>query len=225
MSTQLLDHGRALQMMAEGMAPKDVAQAFGVSADYVRRVRKSSLAKDVIEVPAWVPTQYVEDYRIIAVEDGEEDAAAYVRRKKRGNILPVDEVRHELQIAAPALAVTREAYLQAMADLKPAEHSVRSIIRIVAAVTGKTVSEVISHQREFDVTRARHIAMYICIRSFDLSLKQISRHFGNRDHTTMIYAKSRVAAVMDSHDLTWSDDAVALTQSIWNVDWRARKAA
>lgn len=225
MSGYKVDHEEALSLLRDGVPPKEVAAAYGSGLSVIYWLQKKAEIEQPIEVPRWVPKEYVEDYQIIAEEDGEEAAAAYVRRKKRGNVQKLDEVKHEVQIAAPDLRITREAYLAAMAELKPSEQSVRSAIRITAAVTGKTIQQIASPERTYDITRARHIAVYIAARSTDLSNAQIGRHFGDRDHTSLIHAKKRVAAVMTAHGIEWSEDAVKLAQSLWNVDWRARKAS
>ena len=40
----------------------------------------------------------------------------------------------------------------------------------------------------------RHIAMYLCRQMTDKSFPQIARAFGDRDHTTVIYACRKIAA-------------------------------
>lgn len=52
--------------------------------------------------------------------------------------------------------------------------------------------EIISLRRDKLACRARHIAMYLCKALTGASLPMIGRHFGDRDHTTVINAIQRV---------------------------------
>jgi chromosomal replication initiator protein len=50
--------------------------------------------------------------------------------------------------------------------------------------------------RQQAVALARQIAMHICRELTDLSLPKIGAHFGNRDHTTVMYATKKISAQM-----------------------------
>ena len=50
--------------------------------------------------------------------------------------------------------------------------------------------------RQQAVALARQIAMHICRELTDLSLPKIGTHFGNRDHTTVMYATKKISAQM-----------------------------
>jgi chromosomal replication initiator protein len=50
--------------------------------------------------------------------------------------------------------------------------------------------------RQQAVALARQIAMHICRELTDMSLPKIGTHFGNRDHTTVMYATKKISAQM-----------------------------
>jgi chromosomal replication initiator protein len=66
----------------------------------------------------------------------------------------------------------------------------RSIVKAVADYYEVNPYALTSHRREAYVTRARHVAFYLC-RHFGASYYAIARHFG-RDHSTVIAGVRRV---------------------------------
>jgi len=73
--------------------------------------------------------------------------------------------------------------------------------RIVAAVAEKfsVKSDVLCGQRRTrDIVLPRQIAMYLARTLTDLSLVEIGRMFGNRDHSTVVYACERVGAMISA---------------------------
>ena len=66
--------------------------------------------------------------------------------------------------------------------------SIDTVQRIVAAGFGVRVADLKSARRSRPVVRARHMAMFLCREHTGHSLPVIGRHFGKRDHTTVMYA-------------------------------------
>ena len=56
--------------------------------------------------------------------------------------------------------------------------------------------EIVGSGRQQAVALARQIAMHICRELTDLSLPKIGMHFGNRDHTTVMYATKKISSQM-----------------------------
>jgi hypothetical protein len=76
------------------------------------------------------------------------------------------------------------------------ETPIARIKRITAAEFRIPVDEMVSARRSREVARPRQVAMYICKRLTPRSLPDIGRHFGNRDHTTVIHAVRTVERIM-----------------------------
>ena len=79
--------------------------------------------------------------------------------------------------------------------------TIAAIQRHVAAHYGLTVNDLVSARTARDVTRKRHIAMWLCRRFTPLPATVIGNHFGRRDHTTVLSAwkglEARMAAEAD----------------------------
>ncbi len=86
-------------------------------------------------------------------------------------------------------------------DIAPVhEETVIAPIEIINAVSSYykiTPDEIYGNSRTAAIAMARQIAMYICREQTNLSLPKIGQIFGNRDHTTVMYANRRVAEWMN----------------------------
>jgi len=70
------------------------------------------------------------------------------------------------------------------------------IIAATSAYYKITQEEITGSGRQAAIALARQIAMHICRELTDLSLPKIGTHFGNRDHTTVMYATKKISAQM-----------------------------
>ncbi|WP_372490599.1 chromosomal replication initiator protein DnaA [Nocardioides bruguierae] len=66
------------------------------------------------------------------------------------------------------------------------------IIAQTAAYFGLSIDELTGPSRGRHLVMARQIAMYLCRELTDLSLPKIGAEFGNRDHTTVMYADRKI---------------------------------
>lgn len=87
------------------------------------------------------------------------------------------------------------------------------IMNSVAAHYGLTVDDLSGNSRVAHIATARQVAMYICREQTNLSLPKIGQLFGNRDHTTVMYAAKKIAESM-SIDRTIYNTVTDLTDTI-----------
>jgi chromosomal replication initiator protein len=73
-----------------------------------------------------------------------------------------------------------------------------SIQKIVAKHFGVRLSDLRSKKRTKLLTLPRHVAMYLCRRLTNLSLIDIGRDFGRKDHTTVIHACNKIEESMQN---------------------------
>ncbi|MBN8424878.1 chromosomal replication initiator protein DnaA [Microbacterium esteraromaticum] len=70
------------------------------------------------------------------------------------------------------------------------------IITSTAAYFKLTVDDLYGSSRSQQIATARQIAMYLCRERTSLSLPKIGQLFGNRDHTTVMYACKKISELM-----------------------------
>jgi chromosomal replication initiator protein len=72
------------------------------------------------------------------------------------------------------------------------EITAAAIIAQTAAYFGVSIEELTGPSRGRHLVTGRQIAMYLCRELTDLSLPKIGAQFGNRDHTTVMYADRKI---------------------------------
>ena len=75
--------------------------------------------------------------------------------------------------------------------------SIAAIQNRVARQFGVRVADIRSDRRGQAIVWPRHVAMWLCRELTPHSLPQIARHFGGRDHTTVMYAIRRIEDRME----------------------------
>ncbi len=96
-------------------------------------------------------------------------------------------------------AITLESAQEVLHDILKAHDrrvTIEEIQKRVAEHWGLRVTDMTSSRRARTVARPRQVAMYLAKQFTDRSLPEIGRMFGNRDHTTVMHAVSRVAELM-----------------------------
>jgi chromosomal replication initiator protein len=66
--------------------------------------------------------------------------------------------------------------------------TIGQIQRVVAEHFGVFPSDLASEKREKRICYPRHVAMYLCKELLGVSLKQIAKAFGKRNHSSVLYA-------------------------------------
>jgi chromosomal replication initiator protein len=79
---------------------------------------------------------------------------------------------------------------------EPAVVSIERIQELVCDRFGVTMSELKSERRSQSIVYPRQVAMYLSRELTDSSLPKIGKHFGGRDHTTVIHATSKIARLI-----------------------------
>jgi chromosomal replication initiator protein len=86
-------------------------------------------------------------------------------------------------------------------DLIGPKRKIISLDEIEAAVATKfhvKVSDMKSKRRSKTLVHPRQIAMYLCRELTDASFPEIGRHFGGKDHTTIMHACKQIARARES---------------------------
>jgi chromosomal replication initiator protein len=91
--------------------------------------------------------------------------------------------------------------------------SIEDIQKRVAEHYNIRLTDMSSARRARSVARPRQVAMYLAKHLTQRSLPEIGRRFGNRDHTTVMHAVSRVAELM-AEDAAFAEDVSLLRKML-----------
>jgi chromosomal replication initiator protein len=127
-----------------------------------------------------------------------DDVLDYIARNCRSNVRELEGAVIKL-LAYSSLTrreVTHELAKEALGGVLrggPAVEMTADLIRTkVATEWGVSIEGLTSKRRTKDLTVPRQVAMYLMRDLLDLSLVEIGRHFGGRDHSTVIHAVNKV---------------------------------
>ncbi|MBI0433008.1 chromosomal replication initiator protein DnaA [Roseomonas sp. KE0001] len=112
--------------------------------------------------------------------------------------------------------VTLESAQEVLHDILRAHDrrvTIEEIQRKVAEHYNIRLTDMSSARRARNVARPRQVAMYLAKQLTSRSLPEIGRRFGNRDHTTVMHAVSRVAELMQA-DSTFAEDVELLRRML-----------
>ena len=112
--------------------------------------------------------------------------------------------------------VTLEATQEVLHDILKAQDrrvTIEEIQRKVADHCNIRLTDMSSPRRARAVARPRQIAMYLAKQLTSRSLPEIGRKFGNRDHTTVMHAVSRVTELMEL-DASFAEDVELLRRML-----------
>lgn len=92
-----------------------------------------------------------------------------------------------------SLQSAEEALRDVISPDKQHEVTPSYIINVVADHFGVKVEDILSKKRNAEITLPRQIAMYLCREMTDISLNEIGAALGNKDHTTIMYGRDKIA--------------------------------
>ena len=150
------------------------------SPDYETRIailRRKTLSENIIvpdEVIEYIASNFISNIRILQ--------GALIRIIAYASLIDGDIT----------LKLTENVLKDIINKQKEPEISIPIIINIVAKYFSITPKEMTSKTRSRDITYPRQIAMYISRKSTNTSLPKIGKHFGGRDHTTVIHACDKI---------------------------------
>jgi chromosomal replication initiator protein len=109
--------------------------------------------------------------------------------------------RIDVEFARSVLASTLPARQQPV--------SVEDVVRAVCHHFNLRSSDLLGKDRHRSVAQARHVAIYLCRQRLKCSYPELGRHFGHRDHTSVMHAVKKVEALRASDpDLRGHIDAI-----------------
>ncbi len=88
------------------------------------------------------------------------------------------------------------------------------IIQTVAEHYGISMADIAGNKRNNEIVIPRQIAMYLCRKMTDVSLKSIGNLLGKRDHTTIINGEKKIEAELKSNNASIKNNIDIITKKI-----------
>lgn len=84
-----------------------------------------------------------------------------------------------------------------LSDAAERRITVQLVQKVVARHYGMTTQQLLERTRRHAIARPRQVAMFLACRMTHASLPDIGQRFGGFDHTTIMYARDRIAALTE----------------------------
>lgn len=97
----------------------------------------------------------------------------------------------------PSLNVAKRAIKDIINDNKPLGVTIENIINEVSRTFDVSAGDIRSDKRNANISQARQVAIYIVEQVTGLPLKTIGNEFGNKHHSTIIYALKEINAKLE----------------------------
>lgn len=98
----------------------------------------------------------------------------------------------DMEGSKPTIGVAKKAISDIINDNQPLPVTVENIIAEVSRTFDVTPADIRSDKRSSNISLARQVAIYIVDQVTGLSLKAIGNEFGNKHHSTIIYALKEI---------------------------------
>ena len=132
-----------------------------------------------------------------------DDVIEYIANRLKANIRQLEGVVKKLKAQSQLYGekVTINIAQKTISDIlnndQPPPLTVEKIIDEVARTFGVTSEDIRSSKRNSNISNARQIAIYAVREITDLSMNVIGEEFGNRDHSTIVYAIKQIEKNMN----------------------------
>lgn len=123
-----------------------------------------------------------------------QDVVQYVAEKIKTNIRQLEGAVKKINAlvniegASINIAMAQNAIKDIMNDSRPVSSIVSNIISETSRTFGIPQNDITSKKKDAKTAKARQVAIYIVREITDLTQKEISEYFGNRDRTTILYS-------------------------------------
>jgi chromosomal replication initiator protein len=149
-----------------------------------------------------------------------EDVAFFIAKHVRSNIRELEGAlkRVDAYSRFHKRAISVELAKEALKDLLASQNkqvSIENIQKTVAEFYRIKISDLLSKKRTRIIARPRQVAMCLARELTQLSLPEIGSAFGDRDHTTVLYACKAIDSLRNS-DTAFNADFNLLNQTLRN---------
>lgn len=147
-----------------------------------------------------------------------DEVAEFIANRLKSNIRQLEGAVKKLKAlkslagSSPSISMAQTVIRDILTDDQPIPITVEKIIAEVSNVYGVTPEDIRSNKRASQISTARKIAIYLVREITELPLASIGMEFGNRDHSTIVYAVNNVTASLKTdHSLRDTIETIAKT--------------
>ncbi len=131
-----------------------------------------------------------------------DDIVNFMANKLKRNIRQLEGAVKKMKVykllsgSNPNMSVAQNVIKEILNENQPVDITIDKIIEEVAKTYNVSAEDIRSKKRTGPVSAARQAAIYVTREITQISMKQIGQEFGNRDHTTIVYALKQVEQLM-----------------------------
>jgi len=136
----------------------------------------------------------------------DEEVIKYIATNIKSNIRELEGAFNKIIAFARLnkVELTQESAEEALKDViypnKAKEITPTLIINVVAEHFGVRAEDITSKKRNSEFVLPRQVVMYLCRDLIDISLVNIGKLLGKKDHTTVIHGINKITAEMDNNE-------------------------
>ncbi len=134
-----------------------------------------------------------------------QDVAIFIASNIKSNIRELEGLL--LRIIAYSTFTHREINLELAKEVlkeftynKTKNFTIPTIIKTVSTHFNVKVPDLKSRKRSRDISVPRQIAMYLCREYTKASLPEIGKHFGGKDHTTVLFSHKKITKMVSENN-------------------------
>ncbi len=148
-----------------------------------------------------------------------DDVAEFIANRLKSNIRQLEGAVKRLKAlksladSAPSLSMAQSVIRDILTDEQPTPVTVENIIQEVSNLYGVTPEDIRSKKRSQQISNARKVAIYLVHDITQMTLAAIGEEFGNRDHSTIVYAVKYVVNNMKK-DSDFRDAIESISKTI-----------
>jgi len=148
-----------------------------------------------------------------------DDVAEFIANRLKSNIRQLEgavkklKALKQLANSSPSISMAQSVIRDILTDEQPLPVTVENIIAEVSALYGVTPEDIRSKKRSQPISSARKVAIYLVHEITQMTLASIGAEFGNRDHSTVVYAVKFVEQQVKK-DPNMRDAIDAITKTI-----------
>ncbi|MDD3428890.1 MAG: chromosomal replication initiator protein DnaA [Oscillospiraceae bacterium] len=133
-----------------------------------------------------------------------DDVTEFIASKLKNNIRQLEGAVKKLNAyrmlegIQPVIGVAQNAIKDILNETQPIPITIEKIVSEVARTYNITPADIRGRKRSANISNARKTAMYVVREITGMSMEDIGKEFGDRDHSTVVYSLSEVDKRMET---------------------------